>query len=221
MENLYNDLQFWKNVGYYGGGFFVIIGMIVGGISFYQTSKLENLIREETKKEESISRNKFLDDWNIHYQQQKLQENLEKQIEELKKVKQSAESKTQEKLEKQIEELQKIKQSETVPKENFRFENDTQNKILKFWPKVGEWKKPIIAYPSDEKDIVKGNFTSKTGVMFMVLQGINEEHKLVFSVASGGPPATKDHFYGLGYETLPSYVIIGDDGISMWRINLK
>lgn len=213
MENLYSDLQFWKNIGYYGGGAFVILGMIAGAVSYYKTSQLENLIRIETKKEEDKAKDE------ANKERAKYFDILE--------AAEKARKEYQEKIQKLIEESQKTKQKleipqpTTLPEDNFIYENDVQNHLLKFRPKVGEWKKPIIAYPLDEKDIVNGKFTSKTGMMFMVLEGTNQEHKLIFSVASGGPPATQDNFYALHYDKLPSYVVVGDDGISMWRINIK
>src|SRR5258708_636183 len=58
MENFYNDLQFWKNLGYYGGGLFLLLSAIVGARSYYKVSQIENLIRIETKKEEDKAKTK-------------------------------------------------------------------------------------------------------------------------------------------------------------------
>lgn len=208
MEELQNALQFWKSFGYYGGALAVAIGGVIGLISYYKTSDIEKLIRTESSKADSLARNEFLDRMDIQFkQQQAIQEAQEKLLK----------NKTLENAEK----TKTTKSDRLKPEDNFRYEIDAQDKLIKFWPKVGEWKKPIIAYPSDENDVVKGKFTSQTGMMFMVMEGTNDEHKLTFFVASGGPAASEDNFYGLQYEFLPSYVVIGDDGIAMWRIDLN
>ncbi|MEO7991590.1 MAG: hypothetical protein ABI663_18705 [Chryseolinea sp.] len=212
MEQLHDTLQFWKNVGYYGGGALFVLSLIVGAISFYKTSALEKVIRLESKKSDDSSRNEFLDGM----KRQELAFNEYKDL--LLKEKKASNI---EKIKPSQQENVKPPDKEKVLEDNFEYEIDAQNKLVKFWPKTGEWKKPIVAYPSQESAVVKGSLTSKQGLMYMVMEGINNEHKLSFIVASGGPAASKENFYGLHYETLPSYIVIGDDGIAMWKIELK
>ncbi len=106
--------------------------------------------------------------------------------------------------------------------DNYLIAHDTQNKIIGFRPKIGKWKKPLLAYPLEEKDKVNGRFVSQLGMMYQRMEGYtNEAPQLLFFVAAGGPPSDKDNPYSLHYDILPSYIVIGDDGVATWKIELK
>jgi hypothetical protein len=107
------------------------------------------------------------------------------------------------------------------PGDNYVFRIDTIQKRLIIRPKFSVWKNIFIGVPLDEMEVVRPSFWNKSARIVNSLfapHTINNEK--YYAIISGGIPATRDFFYFMTYEKMPSKITFGDYPHDLYTIKL-
>lgn len=107
------------------------------------------------------------------------------------------------------------------PGDNYVFIIDTIQKRLIIRPKFSVWKNIFIGVPINEMEVVKPSFWNKSARIVNSLfapQTVNNEK--YYAIISGGIPATRDFFYFMTYEKMPSKIVFGDYPNDLYTIKL-
>ena len=106
--------------------------------------------------------------------------------------------------------------------DNYQIKIDTAIQLITIQPKAGAWTKPFIGIPRNEKGIVNPHFGSKNRNITAMSKGtfISKGDSL-YAMTTDGLAATKDFYYSLHYDFLPSYIIFGNNPGPLYRANFK
>lgn len=88
-------------------------------------------------------------------------------------------------------------------------------------PKQGSWDTVFIGLPKTEKDQVDPHFGSKSGTITGARPGTyNVKSDSLFGMTTAGTPADGRFYYFLHYDSLPSYIIFGNNSGPLYKIDL-